>query len=211
MNEVLLDTTATMMKDKYTHVCDTNNLGVEHLEAGNFERARVAFAQAIQAARELTKAFVDNDDEDNMWPGCEAPPPGTEISSPDLMFLTSTIHTHGTRDHSNSSLNTTTSVEDFASTGDGAFVYHRAFKLRRDHAIPHLEIICCAILYNMVRIMIDIKKELALACVARSSPTPCFLWLTGYWVSHARCGELFATKAEARNHLLQPSSVDVLR
>lgn len=211
MNEVLLHTTATMMKDKYTRVCDTNNLGVEHLEAGHFESARVAFAEAIQAARELAKAFVDNDDEDNMWPGCEAPFQGTAISSPDLLFLTSTIHTHGERDCSSSSLNATTNVAEFASSDDGAFIYHRAFKFRRDRATPHLEIICCAILYNMVSLMIDMKK-LSFACVTRSSPTPCFLWaLTGNWIPYPRCCELFATKTEARNYLLQPSSVDVLR
>lgn len=119
-------------------VCDLNNIGVEHLVSGHFEGARVAFANASRAA----KAALDN----------EKSSPGMETSSPELLFRTRTIYTHRTTD-SSADLDTTASAADFASSEDGAFVYHRAFKLRYDHAIPPLEIICSTILYNMVSMM----------------------------------------------------------
>lgn len=138
-----------MTEDNFVLLCDMNNIAVEHLVSGHFEGARVAFANASRAAKALLE---DNADTYKISTGKRSSP-GTETPSPDLLFQTSTMYTHCTRD-SSAGLDTPTSVADFASSEDGAFVYHRAFKLRYDHAIPPLEIICSTILYNMVSTMI---------------------------------------------------------
>lgn len=142
MTSVSLDytTTTIVVEDPLDRVCEMNNAAVELLVDGRLDAALVLLTRASAA----TKLLLEEDD--SYHPGT----PGiAESSLRDSMFETTISEVcRASKD---------AGKKHVASPEDGAFVYHRVFKLRyadtRGSFTPPLRNVCTIILYNMVRTM----------------------------------------------------------
>lgn len=140
------------MEDPVLLACAMNNSAVDFLVAGVFDAARVLLAEALQKVRPLIEE--NNDHGKNC---AQENDTGKITSSIDWMFPTRPINFQcagadnqpASDERHDINANDTRSMTS-CSEGE-TFVYQRAFRLRFNHNIPHVETVCAVILYNMVR------------------------------------------------------------